>query len=148
MPIDEGWGFDPDSKENKGEQMKAGDWVILDLNVGQIKEIRENGCASFSDGFFETSGMLVDRFRPLTLRSKRTVETFEIYYNRLKQINGEAGFNYPRISQYFAQLALNAIDGDEKDQTPYDKAKEFIEDARNYKPVIQGIPLFRPKTGF
>lgn len=123
---------------------KAGDWVVFDLSVGQIKEIREGGCESFSDGTFETSGRLADRFRPLTLKNKRIVETFDAYYNRLHDIDGNAGFNYPDISQYFAQLSLDAIDGDEDDKQPYEKAQQFVQDARDYKSVIQGVPLFRP----
>lgn len=38
--------------------MKAGDWVVPDFQVGQIKEMCEGGNASFSDGYFETSGRL------------------------------------------------------------------------------------------
>lgn len=123
----------------------VGDWVIFDLAVGQIKELRENDCATFSDGFFETSGRLVERFRPLTLRNKRIVESFEAYYRRLDQIAGHGGFNHPRISQHFAQLALDAIDGDEEGgKAVYEKAQQFLEEARHYKAVIQGVPLFRP----
>ena len=125
---------------------KAGDWVIFDLSVGQIKELRDEGCASFSDGTFETSGRLTDRFRPLTLRTKRTVEAFDIYYNRLREIDGESGFNYPRIHQHFAQLALDAIDGAEDDKAPYELAQQFVKDARDYKTIIQDVPLFRPKA--
>ncbi len=89
--------------EIKGNQMNTntwnvGDWVIYRLDIGQIKELRPDGMASFSEGFFETSGKLVDGFRPLTLRNKRIIETIDIIYNRLRSINGEAGFNYPRIS--------------------------------------------------
>ena len=124
---------------------KAGDWVVFDLKVGQIKELRDDGCASFSDGFFETSGRLTDRFRQLTLKNKRVVETFDAYYNRLHEIAGNAGFNYPDISSYFSQLALDAMDGDETSKEPYDKALQFIRDARDYKPIIQGVPLFRPQ---
>lgn len=125
-------------------EWKAGDWVVLDLNVGQIKEIREGVMATFSDGFFETSGRLVERFRPLTLRTKRIVESFDIYYNRLKEIDGEAGFNYPDISQHFASLALGAIDAEGDAEKPfYDQVHEFISEARSHRPIIQGIGLFR-----
>lgn len=122
---------------------KAGDWVVFDLSIGQITSEPDDGYARFSDGFCETSGKLVERFRPLTLRNKRAVETFAIYYNRLHELDGHAGFNYPHISQYFAQLALDAMDGGEKDKAPYDKAQEFVSEARDYKPIIQGVPLFR-----
>lgn len=126
----------------------VGDWVVFDLSIGQIKELREEGCVVFSDGFCETSGRLVERLRPLTLRNKRIVETFEIYYNRLREIDGEGGFNYPRISQYFTQLALNAIDNDNDVLDTYKKATEFVHEARKYTPVIQGVALFRSKVGF
>lgn len=122
----------------------VGDWVVFDLSIGQIK--RMDDYQEFSDGTFCTSGArLADRFRPLTLRNKRTVEYFDYYYNELRNIAGEGGFNYPGISQYFAQLALDAMDGKEDDKTPYDKVQEFVRDARDYKPVIQGISLFRQK---
>lgn len=124
---------------------KAGDWVVFDLDVGQIKELRSEGGASFSDGFCETSGRLSDRFRPLTLRNKRIVETFDIYYGRLRQIDGEAGFNYPDIHRYFSRLALEAIDGDGSSQAPFDKAQAFVAEARHYTATIDGVPLFRRK---
>lgn len=123
---------------------KVGDWVIHDLELGQIKEIRENGCATFCDGFFETSGQILDYFRPLTLRNKRIAETFDIYEKRLRDIDGETGFNYPDIHRHFCRLALEAIDGkDEK--PPHELAQKFILAARNHTPVIQGVRLFRPK---
>ncbi len=122
---------------------KVGDWVVFDLAIGQIKEIRDGESATFSDGHCETSGRLVERFRPLTLKSKRIVETFDIYYMRLRQIDGEADFNYPRISQYFANLALEAIDHEDNRET-YEKAQVFVREARDYKAVIQGVALFRP----
>lgn len=88
----------------------------------------------------------MDRFRPLTLRNKRIVEWFDAYYNRLHEIDGEAGFNYPRISQYFYSLALSTIDADEEDSKQFfDKADYFISSARNYTPVIDDINLFRKK---
>ncbi len=121
---------------------KAGDWIVFDMKVGQIKEIRDGGCASFSDGHCETSGMLSSRFRPLTLRNKAIVDTFDILYDRLRGIDGEAGFNYPDISRYFSQLALDAIDN-EGSQEPFDKANKFISEARRYTAVIDGVALFR-----
>ena len=122
-------------------EWKVGDWVVFDLSIGQIKKLDDY--QEFTDGSFCTSGRLADRFRPLTLRNKRAVEYFDWCYNELRKLDGEAGFNYPDISQYFAQLAINAMDGDEKDRTPYEKAQEFLKDARDYKPIIQGVGLFR-----
>lgn len=125
--------------------MKTGDWVVFDLDVGQIKRLEEDGIAEFSDGFCCTSGFrLAERFRPLTLRSKRIVESFDHYYMRLREIDGESGFNYPDISRYFSQLALNAIDTQESGEKDfYEKAQQFVRDAREYKPVIHGVSLFR-----
>ena len=124
-------------------EWKAGDWVVFELDVGQIKELRDDGCASFSDGFCETSGRLVDRFRPLTLKNKRITETFNIYYKRLGEIDGQAGFNYPDINRYFSQLALHAIDATDDGKEFYDKGNEFVSAARDYTPVIDGVNLFR-----
>jgi hypothetical protein len=123
-------------------EVTAGDWVILDRAVGQVKELRDDGMASFSDGFFETSGRLAGRFRPLTLRNKNIAETFDTIYRRLKEIDGEAGFNYPDINSYFSQLTLDAIDSDDH-KSMYDKAHEFVRAARDYTPVIDGVRLFR-----
>lgn len=120
----------------------VGDWVVFDLGIGQIKQL-DDDYAVFSDGFFETSGRLVARFRPLTLGGKRVVETFKAYYDRLREIDGEAGFNYPDISSYFSQLALDAIDNDDS-QVPFEKAQEFLRDAKGYQREIQGVSLFRP----
>lgn len=125
-------------------EWKVGDWVVFSLSIGQIKELRGEKCASFSDGSFETSGQLTDRFRPLTLRNKNIVEAFTFWYKRLHEIDGEIGFNYPRISQYFSELVLYAIDSESNEEF-YEKARQFVDDARDYKPIIQGINLFRPK---
>lgn len=123
----------------------VGDWVVFDLKIGQIKEIRDAGMVEFSDGVFSTSGRLADRFRPLTLRNKAITETFDIYYNRLHEIDGEAGFNYPHISSHFASLALMAIDGGEDEAlAAHDRAVAFVRSARDHQSVIDGVPLFRP----
>lgn len=126
---------------------KVGDWCIFDLRIGQIKRLgtEDEGYDEFSDGSIGTSGRLADRFRPLTLRNKCTVEYFDYYYDKLRELNGEAGFNYPDISRHFNQLALDAIDEGEdgKQEIPREKAQQFFQEARDYKPVIQGVPLFR-----
>lgn len=121
---------------------KVGDWAVFERDIVQIKDIREGGC-SVSEGSFETSGMLLDRLRPLTLRNKRTIEWFDYYYRELSKINGERGFNFPDISRHFSRLILRAIDGGEGDRAPFDEAQDFVKQAREYVPVIQGVPLFR-----
>jgi hypothetical protein len=120
---------------------KAGDWAVFDLEIVQIKTIEPY--VEVTTGIISTSGNLLDRLRPLTLRNKVTVETFEYYYKELSKLRGERGFNYPDISRLFCGLALQAIDGAEDDRRPYDNAQAFVRDARDYKPVIQGIHLFR-----
>lgn len=122
---------------------KAGDWAIHDRSIVQIKEIRDGGGCSVSDGSFETSGNLLPRLRPLTLRNKRAAEWFDWHYNELRKINGERGFNYPDIHRLFSQLTLQAIDGAEDDKEPYEAAQEFVRLARDYVPVIRGVALFR-----
>lgn len=126
-------------------QWNVGDWVVLDMDVGQIKTSYADDCFSFSDGWSETSGSRIhERFRPLTLRSKRIVEHFKHLYKRLDEIDGSRGFNYPDISAYFSSLALSAIDVADDDASQfYDAAIEFLAGAREYKPVIQGVRLFR-----
>ncbi len=122
---------------------KQGDWCIFDLNIGQIKELTKDH-ACFSDGMFSTHGDLKERFRPLTLEGKRIIETLDHYYMDLRKIDGEAGFNYPDIYQYFCGLALNAID-DGENKNIYEKASQFVASARDYTPVIDGVNLFRRK---
>lgn len=126
--------------------LKVGDWVTYEMCVGQIKELRGDGNASFTDGHFETSGRLLDRFRPLTMRGKNTVEAFHYYYRSLREIDGESGFNYPDIHNHFSDLALKAIDGDDDAaKVLYDQAQQFVINAREYTPQIQGVRLFRPR---
>jgi|SRR6267154_3872810 len=126
-------------------EWKVGDWAIFNLDIVQIKDIRDSGGASVSEGSFETSGRILERLRPLTLRNKRTIEHFDWYYKQLDKITGERGFNYPRISDHFHELSRKAMDGDEKDTGPFDAARDFVEQAKAYVPVIQGINLFRSK---
>lgn len=124
-------------------EFKVGDWVILDMDIGQIKEIR-CGVSVFSTGHIETSGSsLMERFRPLTLRNKAIAEGFNCRYEQLRSIDGERGFNYPDISEYFSQLALLAIDYTEDELEFHHRAIEFIRRARHYQPIIDGIRLFR-----
>lgn len=124
-------------------EWKVGDWAVFDRDIVQIKEIREGGSCSVSEGSVETSGMLLDRLRPLTLRNKRAVEWFDWHYKELSKIRGERGFNYPDISQLFSRFALRAMDGSEDDKAPFEEAQDFIRQARDYTPVIQGVQLFR-----
>lgn len=123
--------------------IKDDDWVVCDRRIGQVSQIREDGMARFRDGFSELGGHILEDCRPLTLRSKAIAETFDIYYKRLKEIDGNAGFNYPDISRYFSNLTLNAIDHPEGEKQFYEMGQEFIREARDYKPVIDGIRLFR-----
>jgi hypothetical protein len=44
-------------------------WCVFELDIGKLKEIREDGGASFTDGYTEISGRLFERLRPLTLRN-------------------------------------------------------------------------------
>lgn len=120
---------------------KAGDWAVFGLDIVQIKQVEPY--VEVSTGTIATSGNLLDRCRPLTLRNKATIETFEYYYKELGKIRGERGFNYPDINSLFCGLALQAMDGKEDDTEPYDKAQAFVRDARDYKQEIQGIQLFR-----
>jgi hypothetical protein len=122
-------------------EWKAGDWAVFDLGIVQIKQVEPY--AEVSDGTFSTSGNLLGRLRPLTLRNKATVETFEWYYQELRKIRGERGFNYPDINRLFCSLALEAMDGPEDNKAPYEQVQEFLREARDYKPEIQGVQLFR-----
>jgi len=122
---------------------KVGDWAIFDRDIVQIKQFYESGGCEVSDGSFSTSGMLLDRLRPLTLRNKRIGEWFEWHYGELRKIRGERGFNYPDINRLFSELCLQAIDGPDDDRSPFEKAQEFIREAKDYAPVILGVHLFR-----
>jgi len=122
-------------------EWKAGDWAVFDLEIVQIKQVEP--FVEVSDASISTSGNLLGRLRPLTLRNKATVETFKWYYRELRKIRGERGFNYPDINRFFCDLSLDAIDGPEDDKTPFDKAQTFLREAQDYKPTIQGVNLFR-----
>lgn len=125
-------------------KLKAGDWVIFDFNIVQIKRVRDkHGYDEVSDGNFNTSGRLADRYRALTLRNKRLIEWFDWHYKEIDKINGHNGFNHPDIFRHFCWLCLRAIDGSDDDQKPFNEAREFLEQARAYKPTIQGVKLFR-----
>jgi hypothetical protein len=118
-------------------------WCVFELDFGVLKEVREGGGASFSNGATQISGQLFDRLRPLTLRNKVIVEDFNRYYDELRRLDGQAGFNFPDIHRHFATPALNAIDNPEQIRHYYDLARDFVREARSYKPFIQTISLFR-----
>ena len=119
---------------------KVGDWAILDMEIVQIKELEKY--TEVTTGIISTSGNLLGRLRPLNLRNKVTAESFDYLYRQLKTIRGERGFNYPDIHRYFADLCRRAMDGKEDDTTAMDAANDFVRQARDYKPVIDGIHLF------
>lgn len=122
---------------------KVGDWAVYERRIVQIKRLDKDGIAEVSDGSFASSGMLLNQLRPLTLRNKRIGEWFEHYYEYIRQIDGSAGFNFPDINRYFAQLALQAIDAnDEGSKAFFDLASQFVRDAKEYKTPIQGVNLF------
>lgn len=130
------------------KKFKLGDWVVFGLKIGQITELDEDGMASFSDGFIQTSGRIGGRFRELTTDNKRIAESMATYYARMRSIDGEGGFNYPDICRHFEQLSLEAIDANRFEMPQevkrcFDAAIEFIQDARDYKAEIQGVRLFR-----
>jgi hypothetical protein len=124
-----------------GLTWKVGDWAVFDLEIVQIKKIKPY--VEVTTGIITSSGNLLDRLRPFTLRNKVTAESFEFYYKELSKLRGECGFNYPDIHCLFCNLALQAMDGPEDNKKPYDKAQTFVREARDYKPVIQGVHLFR-----
>jgi hypothetical protein len=127
----------------KAMNYKVNDWVVFDMKIGQVTRVEKNWI-EFSDGFFTTSGVLKERIRPLTLLSKNITESMEVIYRGLKEIDGHNGFNFPAISSYFWQLALQAID--EESNEPLKTAHDFVDEARDYKPMIQGAKLFRPNA--
>lgn len=122
-------------------QWEVGDWAVFDLRIVQIKKL--NDFCSVSDGSFETSGNIVDRLRPLTLVNKSITETFDYLYKELRSVRGERGFNYPDINRYFCDLALRQIDEKIEDGSIFNKARDFIRQARDYTPIIDSVHLFR-----
>lgn len=125
-------------------ELKEGDWCVYGLVIVQIMAVEPY--LEYSTGFIRGMNASREDVRPLTLKAKIAVESMKHYYEQLREIDGNSGFNYPRISDYFAQLALDVIDGnDDVGKAAYDKAQKFVRAARDYQKVIDGVPLFRPK---
>jgi hypothetical protein len=125
-------------------EIKKGDWCIYGLDIVQVMELEPY--VEYSTGHIRGSNAPIEHFRPLTLQSKVIVEGMDHYYQMLRDQDGSAGFNFPRISQYFAQLALDAIDGTEDQaKAAWKRAQDFVHAARDYQQVIDGIRLFRPR---
>ena len=120
---------------------KVGDWAVFDRGIVQITEIRDNDNCEVSTGTINTYGRLLDRLRPLTMNNKVIAETFAWYYRELYKIKGNRGFNFPDISNRFNDLALMAMDGEF--ESAREGVVEFVQLAKEYTPVIQGIQLFR-----
>lgn len=124
-------------------EIKKGDWCIYGLDIVQIVETEPY--IEYSTGIIRGGNATRAHIRPLTLQSKVIVEGMEHYYEMLRDMDGNAGFNFPDISSYFAELALEAIDGDtEAAQSAWKKAQDFISAAKDYEKVIAGVRLFRP----
>jgi len=124
-------------------EWKVGDWCIRALDIVQIEKL-DPPVISVSSGMFCTAGRFIDELRPLTLRNKRTIEYYEYYLRELSKIDGEVGFNYPRISDHFEELARKDMDSI-SEGSYRSMAGHFVEEAKRYVPVIQGVQLFRRK---
>jgi len=126
-------------------EFKDGAWAIYELKIVQIAKI-SGGKAEYSDGFIRGYGAHIEHFRPLSLRNKVVIETLDTYYNRIRDLDGSAGFNFPDIHRYFSEVALEGIDGDDAALgAAYDKAQTFVRAARDYQKTIDGVRLFRPR---
>lgn len=127
-------------------EWKVDDWCVFDFDIGQIKRL-DGKFGEFTEGQFSTSGQIVERFRPLTLRNKCVAENMQYWYRELNKIDGERGFNYPRICQYFHDLALQVMDTPEEEKKAveaiWQKARDFVSSAKNYEKNIDGVQLFR-----
>lgn len=125
-------------------KIKKGDWVIYDREIVHIMETEPH--LEYSTGIIRGSNAWRDGMRPLTLQNKVIAQSMEHYYDKLRELDGSASFNFPDISRYFSSLALEAIDGDAADcSAAYKKAQEFVQAAHGYQKVIDGVRLFRPK---
>lgn len=125
-------------------ELKKGDWAIYDREIVQIMETEPY--LEYSTGVIRGGNACRENMRPLTLQNKVIASSMEYYYNSLRSLDGEAGFNYPDINRYFTALTIEAIDGTEAEvKAAYDKAQKFVREARDYKRVIDGVRLFRPK---
>jgi hypothetical protein len=124
--------------------VKTGDWCVYDLNIVQI--MATEPYLEYSTGIIRGGNATREHMRPLTLKNKVIVEGMDHYYNMLRDMDGESGFNYPDINRYFSTLARQAMDGSEADaKAAWDKAQKFVNAARDYQKVIDGVRLFRPK---
>lgn len=125
-------------------EIKEGDWCIYGLDIVQI--MKTEPYVEYSTGIIRGSNASREHVRPLTLQAKVAVESMDQFYNMVREVDGSAGFNFPRIGDYFAGLALDVIDGDEAAaKRAYKRAQAFVHAARDYQKVIDGVHLFRPR---
>lgn len=126
-------------------EWKAGDWCIYEMKIVHINKIEPY--VEYTDGVIcGSGGRLKEDFRPLTVRNKQIIESMDYYYDLLGEQDGSAGFNFPDIHRYFAQISRDAIDGDDEAiKTAIKKAQDFFSAARDYEKVIDGVRLFRPR---
>ena len=123
----------------------AGDWGFFEWRVATIKEVRAGraGYVSISDGIIETSGSLMDRWRPLTIRNAAVSRYFGGMHDELHR-EGSSSLNYPRFHDHLVDLWLQACDGDD---AATNRAGRFVEDVLRTKQVlsVDGIPLIRQR---
>lgn len=84
---------------------KVGDWVIHEFKIGQIKKI-DGDIITFSEGFFETSGLLAGAIVPLTLRNKAISDNVEYIYQKIH--NNTTGLNYSNIRWKLIEIWLDS----------------------------------------
>lgn len=129
--------------ESMNMTFKENDWCIYGLNIVQI--ITMEPYVEYSTGYIRGSNATKENLRPLTLRNKVIVESMDGYYEALRYMDGSGSFNFPDISQYFAEIARNAMDGDDKaSDEAFKKAQHFVSAARDLTRIIDGVRLFRP----
>lgn len=125
-------------------EFKIGDWVIYDRKINQVRKSSYSDNLELTDGHICTSCGTWENARPLTIRNKAIADTFEIYYERLRKMDGSGGFNFPDINRYFTNLCIEAMDANDADtEALFKRANEFTRQARDYTKVIDGVRLFR-----
>ena len=115
----------------KARDFKQGDWVFCEFKLQRIKELREGGASTVSDGFVEMGGHDIDCY-PLNMKIKVISDNVSAWSRELHALRNNS-LNYPDIHREllrrWVEMCDNA-DNEKKLDKMYDDLADFVNEIK------------------
>lgn len=85
-------------------KFEVGEFVFNEYDLKEVKSIDKNGKPDIlDDGYSNLTSNSTNSF-PITIKNKRIVDAFKLFYDRLSRAKNQKSFNWPEIHKYFVGL--------------------------------------------